>query len=111
MVATPTDLFALRYPDTNDLYVLACDPCPVSRELEAASSRGALHVSSPEAAGHPAVVIASERMDDSPAWRLLEPGELLRIGRDLRIESSVALPDPPARMLALSGTAAATQDA
>lgn len=109
VLATPDELLALRYPESNELYVLECDPCPVSRELEAASSRGALHVSSSEIAEHDAVVIASERMDDSPGWRMLEPGELLRVGRDLRVESTMAVPDSPARMMNLTQDAAKAQ--
>jgi glutamine amidotransferase len=60
------------------------------------------------------VVVASERMDDHPGWRPLEPGELLHVGPDLRVSSRVALPDPPAHLLTLSDlhpAAAASQQA
>ncbi|WP_425558855.1 hypothetical protein [Catenulispora subtropica] len=50
----------------------------------------------------PSVVVASERLDEHPQWRLMLPGELLRVGPDLRVTSQVALPDPPARPLALA---------
>lgn len=110
VIATATELFALRYPDTNDLNVLECEPCPHSRELEATSSRGALHVSSEEAAATRAVVVASEQMDESPGWRMLEPGELVRVGTDLRVDSQIVCPEPPARMLDLSPRAAAAME-
>jgi predicted glutamine amidotransferase len=109
VIATADELFALRYPEANDLQILECDPCPVSRELEAASSRGALHVSSKDSADHSAVVVASERMDESAGWRMLEPGELVRVGADLAVETRIVCPYPPARTLDLSPKAAATQ--
>jgi glutamine amidotransferase len=33
----------------------------------------------------PSVVVASERLDDDPAWRLLEPGVLLHVDAGLRL--------------------------
>ncbi|WP_317448097.1 hypothetical protein [Streptomyces collinus] len=38
-----------------------------------------MRVHSSHLADHPAVVVASERMDDNPHWRPLEPGELLHV--------------------------------
>jgi glutamine amidotransferase len=108
VLATPTDIFALRYPEANDLHVLECEPCPVSRELEGTSPRGALHVSSAEAAAARAIVIASERMDDSSGWRLLDPGELVRVGPGLDVEARTLLTEAP-RTLDLSPSAAAAQ--
>lgn len=49
----------------------------------------------------PAVIVASERMDDTPHWREMEPGELLHVGPDLHLSRQVALPDPPAGQLTL----------
>lgn len=109
VVVSATDLWALRYPETNELYTLACEAYPTSRELEGASARGTMHVSSPELAQGPAVVVASERMDDSAGWRLLEPGELLHVGPELSVESTIAVDRPPAHMMSLSTETAAAQ--
>ncbi|MDD4868637.1 MAG: class II glutamine amidotransferase, partial [Mycobacterium sp.] len=45
------------------------------------------------------VVFASERMDDDPRWRLMEPGELVHVDEDLQIDRRVVLPDPPRHQL------------
>jgi predicted glutamine amidotransferase len=99
IVTTATEVFALRYPDTNTLYVLER---PASgRALRHHSSLGT-RVHSVQAAQRPVVVLASEPMDDDPGWRALKPGELLHVGPELVLSSAIALPDPPAQMLDLS---------
>ena len=78
--------------------------------LDARSAR--IHARSPHLAGRPSVVIASERMDDDPAWRLLQPGELLHVRPDLSIASSTPFPPVPRRLLRtadLDPAAAASQ--
>jgi glutamine amidotransferase len=45
------------------------------------------------------VIIASERMDDDPGWRLLDPGELLCVGPDLAVTSSTPFPAVPRHLL------------
>jgi glutamine amidotransferase len=47
-------------------------------------------------------VIASERMNANLGWRLLEPGELIHVDSELRVTSTMAVPDPPAHMIVLS---------
>ena len=83
VLATATDLWALRYPATHELYVAGAGgrggPA-AQRPLDVLTHR--IHARSEELAGRPCVVVASERMDDDPAWRLLEPGELLHVGPD-----------------------------
>ncbi|BBY82226.1 hypothetical protein MPUL_33840 [Mycolicibacterium pulveris] len=58
----------------------------------------------------PSVVFASEPMDNG-AWQLLNPGELVHVGADLKITRRMILPDPPLHPLKRSdldpGTAAA----
>lgn len=57
-------------------------------------------------------VFASEQMDDNPAWRLLDAGELVHVDADLKIERRLAFPDPPRHLLQhtdLSPVAAAAQ--
>jgi len=104
IVTTPTELWALRYPDTHPLYVLdrpAGGPHG-ERHLEQASAPGTVRVRSGDLAAAPAVVVASERMDEDPNWRLLAPGELLHVAADQRITSRIAAPRPPTHQLAIA---------
>jgi predicted glutamine amidotransferase len=98
VLITADSLWALRYPATHELYVL--DRPSGGAGLEARSDR--IHVRSPHLAGQPCVVIASERMDDDPGWRLLDPGELLYVGPDLKIQRSSPFPAEPRHLLSLS---------
>ena len=50
----------------------------------------------------PAVVVATERMDDDPGWRPLRSGELLHVDGDLRVSSRQIIDEPPARPLTLA---------
>jgi glutamine amidotransferase len=114
VLTTPTDLYALRYPDTNDLLVLhrgAGGPHG-HRHLDQASAAGRVRVRSAALAATPAVVVASEPMDDNPEWRSLSPGELLHVDRHLQIHTTIALEHPPAHQLTLNdlGHHAASQN-
>jgi predicted glutamine amidotransferase len=99
VLTTPTDLWALRYPDTHPLYVLRRAPGGPhgNRHLDHASAPGTVRVRSGDLASAAAVVVATERMDEDPGWRLLAPGELLHVGPDQRVESRIVLDQPPAR--------------
>jgi glutamine amidotransferase len=102
IVATPSDLFALRYPEGNTLFVLerAAGGPSGAEELQSRSSLGTrLH--SQEAAERPIVVLASEPMDADAGWRALASGELLHVDRDLRVESQIAFAEPPRQQLSL----------
>jgi glutamine amidotransferase len=115
VLATPTELWALRYPETHKLFVLERAAGGTGeRPSEESSAAGTIRVSSPELTRDPSVVIATERMDDDPGWRLLAPGELLRVTPDLRCVSTVVVDRPPARLLTLQDLderAAASQTA
>jgi predicted glutamine amidotransferase len=104
ILVTPTDLWALRYPQTHELWVLQRRGGGThgGRHLEQASAAGTMRVRSGELAAAPAVVVASERMDENPDWRRLSPGELLHVGGDLAVESEIVLHEPPAHLLTLS---------
>ena len=104
MLVTDSELWALRYPDVHDLYVLERAPGGPTggRHLDHASARGSVRVRSGELADRPAVVVASERMDEDPGWRALEPGELLHVEADLRVTITRALERPPAHQLTLA---------
>jgi glutamine amidotransferase len=110
VLTTATDLWALRYPATHELYVLdrpAGGGGPgTGAGLEATSSR--IHARSAHLARHPSVIIASERMDDDPGWRLLEAGELLHVHSDLTIESSTPFRPVPRHLLQLAQLDSAT---
>lgn len=114
ILTTPTELFALRYPDTHGLFVLRRDAGGQhgDRHLEAASAAGRVRVRSGALASHPAVVVASERMDEDPGWRCLSPGELLHVDGHLRLHSTIAIEHPPAHQLTLDelGHRAASQN-
>ena len=102
ILSTESELFALRYPETNTLHVLD-RTAGGHRGGQPLHHRGSLgiRVHSEEAARRPVVVLASEPMDDDPGWRTLESGELLHVGAELEISSAIALPGPPAHRLEL----------
>ena len=111
VLATPTDLWGLRYPASHELWLLEREAGGVGAPapLDAASPR--IRARCDGLAGRPAVILATERMDDDPGWRLLDPGELLRIDADLRCHPSMPF-DPPAHLLTLAdpdATAAVSQ--
>jgi predicted glutamine amidotransferase len=99
VLITATDLWALRYPATHELYVLD-RPAGRGEALDVASPR--IHAQSPQLAHQPSVIIASERMDDDPGWRLLGPGELLHVSSTLGISSSAPFAPEPAHLLRVS---------
>lgn len=102
VLITAADLWALRYPATHELYVLDRPPGGrgTGQVLDAASQR--IHARSPHLAHQPSVIIASERMDDDPGWRLLDPGELLHVSPALEMESTAPFPPEPAHLLRVS---------
>jgi predicted glutamine amidotransferase len=117
VVTTPSELWALRYPETNELWILerslGIDPGITDRTasgvmridpgvgFDERSSVG-MRVQSRELSILPATVIASEPMDSNPQWRLLEPGELIHVDSELRVTSTIAVRDPPAKLIDLS---------
>ena len=114
VLITAGELWALRYPDVHELHVLERDAGGPTgrRHLEHASARGSVRVRSGDLATRPAVVVASEPMDEDAGWRALESGELLHVEPDLRVTITRALERPPRRQLTLSdltGKAASSQ--
>jgi glutamine amidotransferase len=102
ILTTESELFALRYPEANTLYLLerAAGGKTGDEPLHHRSSLGT-RVRSEEAARRPIVVLASEPMDDDPGWRTLDSGELIHID-ELGVDAQVVLPDPPTHPLSLS---------
>jgi predicted glutamine amidotransferase len=114
VLTTADGLWALRYPEVHELWILerAAGGPRGRRHLDAASAAGTVRVRSAHLARRPSVIVASEPMDEDPGWRLLEPGELVHVPRTLKVESTIALPHPPAHQLSLDdleGRAAAAQ--
>jgi glutamine amidotransferase len=116
VLITADELWALRYPDSHDLLVLergAGGPAG-DQHLSHSSPRGRIRVHSGDLAGQRAVVIATERMDDDPAWTPLASGELLHVDADLGVSRRQVLDAPPAHPLTLQDLglkAAASQGA
>lgn len=116
VLITDTELWALRYPDTHELFVLerAAGGPGGGRHLEHASARGSIRVRSGELSSAPAVVLASERMDEDPGWRELGSGQLLHVGPRLKVSTTTVLATPPAHPITLADLdprAAASQGA
>lgn len=103
VLTTPTDLWALRYPDTHDLLALERDAGgrDGSSALEHASQRR-IRVSSQALSERPAVVVATEPMDDDPGWRPLRGGELMHVDGELGVSRRQVLDAPPAHPLTLA---------
>jgi predicted glutamine amidotransferase len=98
--STATAMWALRYPETHELYVLdrrygktaAPDP-----GFDLSTNR--IRAQSQHLCTRSSVVFASEPMDDDPRWCPLEPGELVHVDAALRVTRTLVLPDPPTHPL------------
>jgi predicted glutamine amidotransferase len=110
LLSTATDMWALRYPETHELYLL--DRRDVDdRRLRMRSDRISAH--SEHLTSDASVLFASEPMDDDD-WQLLAPGELVHVSADLQIDRRITFPDPPKHQLRhedLTAQAAASQHA
>jgi predicted glutamine amidotransferase len=108
------ELWALRYPDTHDLFLLQRAPGGPSgcRHLEQASAAGRIRVRAGELQTCSAAVVATERMDDDPGWQELEPGVLVHVDAGLNVTRTTILDGPPRHLLTLADlgeSAAASQ--
>jgi glutamine amidotransferase len=106
LLATATDLWAVRYPDTHELYLL---------DRTVGDGRFAMRSKRITAGSHhldnsPSVIFASEPMDDG-RWQLLEPGELVNVDTHLRITRRMVLPGPPVHQLSRADLSAAVVSA
>ncbi|RFA06692.1 hypothetical protein B7R21_18700 [Subtercola boreus] len=92
VLTTPTDLWALRYPATDSLYLLERPAGGVGPELRKFTARGShLHAKSDELLDYPSVVIASERMDDETNWQPIESGDLVHVDTTLTVRTESVL--------------------
>jgi predicted glutamine amidotransferase len=109
-------LWALRYSDGHELHVLEREAGGGAESGPAAlhhrSSTGHIHVASDELSQRPAVVVATEPMDDDSGWRELGSGQLLHVDPQLRVTVTTIAEGPPAHPLTvadLTGRAAGSQ--
>jgi predicted glutamine amidotransferase len=104
VLASESDLWALRYPDTHDLFVLerAAGGPHGGRHLDHASRSGRVRVRSGDLSARASVIVATEQMDEDPGWRNLEPGELLHVDGGLKVTTRTAVDSPPAHLLSLA---------
>lgn len=90
VLVTATDLWALRYPETNTLFVLERSaggrPEDGAVALEQTSSHGT-RVRAEHGRDRPLVVVASERLDENPGWREVGSGELLHVDSALAVQT------------------------
>ncbi|QLL06472.1 class II glutamine amidotransferase [Mycobacterium vicinigordonae] len=91
-----TQMWALRYPDTHQLFML---DRRVDGEPDFDMSTVRIHAQSDTLAERSAVLFATEPMDDDPRWSLLDPGELVHVNTDLEVTRTLVLPDPPRQLL------------
>jgi glutamine amidotransferase len=111
VLSTGDEIWALRYPEKNQLFYLERAPggSRGDHHLEESSPHGTMRMRSGAAVEQAVVVIASEPMDEDPGWRELDSGELLHVGPDLEVDRESILADPPAHQMVLGGRAVASQ--
>lgn len=113
LLSTATDMWALRYPDTHELYLLQRHP-PAAPDPEFDLRTKRIHARSEHLCTRRSVVFATERMDDDPGWCLLVPGELVHVSEvqaALQVTRTLVLPDAPRQLLRREDLSAAAQRA
>ncbi|MCL2532840.1 MAG: class II glutamine amidotransferase [Nocardiaceae bacterium] len=103
VMVSADEMWAFRYPDADDLQVLLRRAGGASgrRHLDHAGRAGTIRARSGPLASLPAVVVASEQMDEDPGWESLCPGELLHVGPKLEVARKMILDRPPQHRLTL----------
>jgi predicted glutamine amidotransferase len=96
VLITATELWALRYPATNTLFVLeraagGGDDAPTALEQTSQGTR----VRSTAARERPLVIVASERLDSDPNWHEVQSGELLHVDSSLTLETELLFQGAP----------------
>jgi len=101
LLNTATDMWALRYPQSHELYLLDRrldrQTAAPDREFHLRTKR--IRARSEHLCTRSSVVFATEPMDDDPRWCLIAPGELVHVDAALQITRSLVLPDPPRHLL------------
>lgn len=104
VLITESDVWALRYPEVHELHLLerVAGGSSGRRHLDLASARGSVRVRAGELTRRPAVIVASEAMDEDPRWRALRSGELVHVDPDLNVTVTRAIDQPPDHQLTLA---------
>ena len=97
LLSTATDLWALRYPESHELYISDRRTIPTEHRFHLRTNR--IRADSESLHQKPSVVFATEPMDDTGRWQLLEPGELIHVDAGLQVHRDLVLPDPPRYLL------------
>ena len=92
LLSTATDMWALRYPESHELYVLDRRLGGVP-EFDLRTKR--IRAWSEHLCTRPSVVFATEPMDDDPRWSLLASGELVHVDAALQVVRKLVLPNEP----------------
>jgi predicted glutamine amidotransferase len=111
LLAAAGHLWAFRYPDHNDLCVLARGPGGPrgNQPLDEHSPYGTIRMRASEGSRRPLIVVASEPMDENVGWEEVASGELVHIGPELELHREIILDEPPHKPLSLTGRAADSQ--
>ena len=107
LLSTATDLWALRYPASHELYISDRRDIPGDHRFHLRTNR--IRVDSQHLRRQPSVVFATEPMDDAARWQLIEPGELVHVDSGLQIHRDLVLPDPPRLLLRAEDLSPAAQ--
>jgi glutamine amidotransferase len=97
LLAAAGHLWAFRYPQHNDLHLLARDPGGPrgNQPLDEHSPHGTIRMRAREGSRRPLFVLASEPMDEDLGWEELASGELLHIAPDLELHREIILDEQP----------------
>lgn len=107
LLSTATDLWALRYPESHELYISDRRDIPGDHRFHLRTNR--IRAESEHLRRQPSVVFATEPMDDAARWQLIEPGELVHVDSGLQIHRDLVLPDPPRLLLRAEDLSPAAQ--
>jgi glutamine amidotransferase len=97
LLSTATDLWALRYPESHELWLSDRRKPTAQHRFHLRTNR--IRAESQNLHQQPSVVFATEPMDDAARWQLLEPGELVHVDAGLQISRDLVLPDSPRHLL------------
>jgi predicted glutamine amidotransferase len=108
LLCTATEMWAMRYPEPNPLYVLdrRLDGAP---QFDLRTQR--IRAYSEHLCDRPSVVFATERMDEDPRWSLLSSGELVHVDAALQVTRTLVLPDPPKHLIKQADLSPSAQQA
>jgi predicted glutamine amidotransferase len=107
LLSTATDLWAVRYPESHELYL--SDRRKLREEPRFHLRTNRIRAESQNLHGQPSVVFATEPMDDAGRWQLLEPGELIHVDAGLQVSRDLVLPAPPGHLLRAEDLSPAAQ--